>query len=31
MSDRLLLHAESLTITHPAFGNAMTFRQPADF
>lgn len=28
---RLLLHAESLTITHPAFGNSMTFRQPADF
>ncbi|MDJ0034980.1 bifunctional tRNA pseudouridine(32) synthase/23S rRNA pseudouridine(746) synthase RluA [Pantoea allii] len=31
MAERLLLHAESLTITHPAFGNAMTFRQPADF
>ncbi|PQK76023.1 bifunctional tRNA pseudouridine(32) synthase/23S rRNA pseudouridine(746) synthase RluA [Pantoea ananatis] len=31
MANRLLLHAESLTITHPAFGNAMTFRQPADF
>lgn len=31
MADRLLLHAESLTITHPAFGTAMTFRQPADF
>lgn len=31
MADRLQLHAESLTITHPAFGNAMTFRQPADF
>lgn len=31
MAARLLLHAESLTITHPAFGNAMTFRQPADF
>ncbi|PZL86369.1 bifunctional tRNA pseudouridine(32) synthase/23S rRNA pseudouridine(746) synthase RluA [Pantoea sp. ARC270] len=31
MAPRLLLHAESLTITHPAFGNAMTFRQPADF
>ncbi|QZE28659.1 bifunctional tRNA pseudouridine(32) synthase/23S rRNA pseudouridine(746) synthase RluA [Pantoea ananatis] len=31
MADRLLLHAESLTIMHPAFGNAMTFRQPADF
>ena len=31
MAPRLLLHAESLTITHPAFGNSMTFRQPADF
>jgi len=31
MAQRLLLHAESLTITHPKFGNAMTFRQPADF
>ncbi|ADU67963.1 bifunctional tRNA pseudouridine(32) synthase/23S rRNA pseudouridine(746) synthase RluA [Pantoea sp. At-9b] len=31
MAPRLLLHAESLTITHPAFGNRMTFRQPADF
>lgn len=31
MAPRLLLHAESLTITHPTFGNAMTFRQPADF
>ncbi|WP_337013156.1 bifunctional tRNA pseudouridine(32) synthase/23S rRNA pseudouridine(746) synthase RluA [Pantoea sp. AS142] len=31
MAPRLQLHAESLTITHPAFGNAMTFRQPADF
>jgi len=31
MAPRLLLHAESLTLTHPAFGNAMTFRQPADF
>lgn len=30
-SPRLLLHAESLTITHPAFGNSMTFRQPAEF
>ncbi len=31
MAPRLQLHAESLTITHPAFGNSMTFRQPADF
>ncbi len=31
MASRLQLHAESLTITHPAFGNSMTFRQPADF
>lgn len=31
MADRLQLHAESLTISHPAFGNPMTFRQPADF
>ena len=28
---RLLLHAETLTITHPAYGNAMTFRAPIDF
>ncbi len=31
MAPRLQLHAESLTITHPAFGNSMTFRQPAEF
>lgn len=31
MAPRLQLHAESLTITHPAFGNRMTFRQPTDF
>lgn len=31
MASRLLLHAESLTITHPKFGNSMSFRQPADF
>ncbi|WP_054688158.1 bifunctional tRNA pseudouridine(32) synthase/23S rRNA pseudouridine(746) synthase RluA [Pantoea stewartii] len=31
MASRLLLHAESLTIKHPAFGSAMTFKQPADF
>ncbi|MEB6535267.1 bifunctional tRNA pseudouridine(32) synthase/23S rRNA pseudouridine(746) synthase RluA [Pantoea stewartii] len=31
MASRLLLHAESLTITHPAFGSTMTFKQPADF
>lgn len=31
MAPRLLLHAERLTITHPAFGNPMTFRAPADF
>lgn len=31
LAPRLLLHAESLTITHPKFGNSMTFRQPADF
>nr|MBA2815785.1 DnaJ-like protein DjlA [Candidatus Pantoea persica] len=28
---RLLLHAESLTSTHPALGNSMTFRQPTEF
>ena len=28
---RLQLHAEWLTITHPSFGNRMTFRQLADF
>ncbi|WP_058912219.1 bifunctional tRNA pseudouridine(32) synthase/23S rRNA pseudouridine(746) synthase RluA [Entomohabitans teleogrylli] len=31
MAPRLLLHAESLTITHPAYGNRMTFRAAADF
>lgn len=31
LADRLLLHAESLTITHPHYGTSMTFRQPADF
>ena len=31
MAPRLLLHAETLTITHPAYGNAMTFRAPLDF
>jgi len=31
LSPRLLLHAERLTITHPVFGNSMTFKQPADF
>ncbi|MBT0724244.1 bifunctional tRNA pseudouridine(32) synthase/23S rRNA pseudouridine(746) synthase RluA [Rosenbergiella sp. S61] len=31
LSTRLLLHAERLTITHPVFGNSMTFKQPADF
>ncbi|MCF3730331.1 bifunctional tRNA pseudouridine(32) synthase/ribosomal large subunit pseudouridine synthase RluA, partial [Salmonella enterica subsp. enterica serovar Weltevreden] len=27
----LQLHAEMLTITHPAYGNSMTFQVPADF
>ncbi|WP_026042358.1 bifunctional tRNA pseudouridine(32) synthase/23S rRNA pseudouridine(746) synthase RluA [Pantoea sp. A4] len=31
MASRLQLHAESLTIVHPKFGNSMTFRQPAEF
>ncbi len=31
LAPRLLLHAETLTITHPAFGNTMTFRAPIDF
>lgn len=31
MAPRLQLHAESLTITHPAFGSSMTFKQPAEF
>ncbi|MGS9179425.1 bifunctional tRNA pseudouridine(32) synthase/ribosomal large subunit pseudouridine synthase RluA, partial [Salmonella enterica subsp. enterica serovar Infantis] len=25
------LHAEMLTMTHPAYGNSMTFKGPADF
>ncbi|EEM6360469.1 bifunctional tRNA pseudouridine(32) synthase/ribosomal large subunit pseudouridine synthase RluA, partial [Salmonella enterica subsp. enterica serovar Enteritidis] len=28
---RLQLHAEMLTITHPAYGTNMTFKVPADF
>ncbi|EPN1634751.1 bifunctional tRNA pseudouridine(32) synthase/ribosomal large subunit pseudouridine synthase RluA, partial [Cronobacter dublinensis] len=31
LAPRLLLHAEQLTITHPAYGTPMTFRAPADF
>lgn len=31
MAPRLQLHAETLTITHPAFHNRMTFKAPADF
>lgn len=31
LAPRLLLHAERLTITHPVFGNSMTFKQPAEF
>nr|WP_159465593.1 bifunctional tRNA pseudouridine(32) synthase/23S rRNA pseudouridine(746) synthase RluA [Scandinavium goeteborgense] len=31
MAPRLLLHAEMLTITHPQFGNSMTFKAPVDF
>ncbi|MTH45082.1 bifunctional tRNA pseudouridine(32) synthase/23S rRNA pseudouridine(746) synthase RluA [Intestinirhabdus alba] len=31
MAPRLLLHAESLTITHPVWGNSMTFRALAEF
>lgn len=31
MAERLQLHAEALTITHPEYGTSMTFRQPADF
>jgi tRNA pseudouridine32 synthase/23S rRNA pseudouridine746 synthase len=31
LSPRLLLHAEMLTITHPEYGNSMTFKVPADF
>jgi dTMP kinase len=31
LAPRLQLHAQMLTITHPAFGNAMTFKAPIDF
>jgi tRNA pseudouridine32 synthase / 23S rRNA pseudouridine746 synthase len=31
MAPRLLLHAQTLTITHPEFGNSMTFKAPVDF
>ena len=31
MAPRLQLHAETLTITHPQFGNSMTFKAPVDF
>lgn len=31
MAPRLQLHAETLTITHPAYGNSMTFKAPVDF
>ncbi|WP_241571432.1 bifunctional tRNA pseudouridine(32) synthase/23S rRNA pseudouridine(746) synthase RluA [Rosenbergiella nectarea] len=31
LASRLLLHAERLSITHPVFGNSMTFKQPAEF
>ena len=31
MAPRLQLHAETLTITHPTFGNSMTFKAPVDF
>jgi tRNA pseudouridine32 synthase/23S rRNA pseudouridine746 synthase len=31
LAPRLLLHAQTLTITHPVFGNAMTFKAPVDF
>ena len=31
LAPRLQLHAQTLTITHPAFGNAMTFKAPVDF
>ncbi|MTD41051.1 bifunctional tRNA pseudouridine(32) synthase/23S rRNA pseudouridine(746) synthase RluA [Erwinia sp. CPCC 100877] len=30
-ADRLLLHAWTLTITHPEYGNSMTFRASPDF
>lgn len=31
LAPRLLLHAGSLTITHPHYGTSMTFKAPADF
>ncbi|MFQ7389694.1 MAG: bifunctional tRNA pseudouridine(32) synthase/23S rRNA pseudouridine(746) synthase RluA [Escherichia sp.] len=31
MAPRLLLHAEMLTITHPAYGNSMTFKHQRIF
>lgn len=31
MAPRLQLHATSLTITHPSYGNSMTFKQLAEF
>ena len=31
LAPRLQLHAQTLTITHPVFGNAMTFKAPVDF
>lgn len=31
LAPRLQLHAGSLTITHPDYGNSMTFKAPADF
>ncbi|MBT1569867.1 bifunctional tRNA pseudouridine(32) synthase/ribosomal large subunit pseudouridine synthase RluA, partial [Klebsiella pneumoniae] len=31
LAPRLQPHPQTLTITHPAFGNAMTFKAPVDF
>ena len=31
MADRLLLHAESLSVTHPATGEQMMFESPSPF
>ena len=31
LADRLLLHAEALTLTHPATGERVTFRAPYPF
>lgn len=31
MTDRLMLHAEALTLTHPATGEVMTFEAPCSF